>query len=215
MMAPLAVGDLLDGVAFGVLATASMGSVAPVVMSALAFSGTAQFATASVLQEHGTVATAAVAALAINARYLVMGLTLAPAMRGGPVRRLFQTQFLTDASWAFSQRQEESAKVELMVGAGLVSRLAWTLGTVAGVLGADHVLAQLGGAQRLGLDAVYPAFFLYLLVEAVGQDGSLLVAALTSAGVALLLVPALPAGVPVLAAAAAGLVMGKIAQPRT
>src|ERR1700736_5137319 len=200
MMAPLAVGDLIDGVAFGVLAAGSMGWAAPIVMSILAFSGTAQFATASVLQEHGTVATAAVAALAVNARYLVMGLTLAPAMRGGPFRRLLQTQFLTDASWAFSQQQE--GNVERMVGAGLVSRLGWTLGTAAGVLGAAHLLAPLGGAERLGLDAVYPAFFLYLLVEALGDDGSHLVAAGTGAGVALLLVPVLPVGLPVLGGAA-------------
>jgi predicted branched-subunit amino acid permease len=213
MMAPLAVGDLIDGIAFGVLAAASMGSVAPVVMSILAFSGTAQFATASVLQEHGTVATAAVAALAVNSRYLVMGLTLAPAMRGGPVRRLLQTQFLTDASWAFTQ-QEEEGKVERMIGAGFMSRLAWTLGTVAGVLGAAQLLAPLGGPERLGLDAVYPAFFLYLLMESLGEDGSRLVAAGTAAVVALLLVPVLPVGLPVLGAAAVGLLIGWMLQRR-
>lgn len=214
MMAPLAVGDLIDGIAFGVLAAGSMGTVAPVVMSILAFSGTAQFATASVLQEHGTVATAAVAALAVNSRYLVMGLTLAPAMRGRPVRRLVQTQFLTDASWAFSQQQDTEGKIEQMIGAGLMSRLAWTLGTVAGVFGAAQVLAPLGGAERLGLDAVYPAFFLYLLVESLGEDGSRLVAAGTAAGVALLLVPVLPVGLPVLGAAAVGLLAGWIMHRR-
>jgi predicted branched-subunit amino acid permease len=215
MMAPLAVGDLIDGVAFGVLAASSMGSVAPVVMSILAFSGTAQFATASVLQEHGTLATAGVAALAVNSRYLVMGLTLAPAMRGGPFRRLLQTQLLTDASWAFTQQQGEEGNVERMVGAGLVSRLAWTLGTAAGVLGAAQLLAPLGGAERLGLDAVYPAFFLYMLVQALRPDGSHLVAAGTGAGVGLLLVPVLPAGLPVLGAAAVGLLIGRMVQRRT
>jgi predicted branched-subunit amino acid permease len=215
MMAPLAVGDLIDGVAFGVLAASSMGSVAPVVMSILAFSGTAQFATASVLQEHGTLATAGVAALAVNSRYLVMGLTLAPAMRGGPFRRLLQTQLLTDASWAFTQQQGEEGNVERMVGAGLVSRLAWTLGTAAGVLGAAQLLAPLGGAERLGLDAVYPAFFLYMLVQALRPDGSHLVAAGTGAGVGLLLVPVLPVGLPVLGAAAVGLLIGRMVQRRT
>src|SRR5438132_14149482 len=100
MMAPVGLGDLLDGVAFGVVAAASMGSVAPVVMSVLGFSGTAQFATASVLGQHGTLVAAAVAALAVNSRYLVMGVTLAPFMEGGWVRRLIQSQFVTDASWA-------------------------------------------------------------------------------------------------------------------
>ncbi len=213
MMAPLGLGDLLDGVAFGVVAAASMGSVAPIVMSVLAFSGTAQFATSSILGEHGTLVAAAVAALAVNSRYLVMGVTMAPAMRGGLLRRFIQSQFVTDASWALSQRGQGSP-THLMVGAGAVSRLAWTAGTAAGVLGADHLLARLGGAERLGLDAIYPAFFLYLLVQAVGRDRASLVAALTAAAAALALVPFAPAGLPILGAAALGPVSGWLARRR-
>jgi predicted branched-subunit amino acid permease len=66
----------------------------------------------------------------------------------------------------------------------------------------------------MGLDAVYPAFFLYLLMESLGEDGSHLVAAGTAALVALLLVPVLPVGLPVLGAAAVGLFMGWMLQRR-
>jgi predicted branched-subunit amino acid permease len=212
-MAPLGLGDLLDGVAFGVVATASMGSVAPIVMSVAAFSGTAQFATSSVLGQHGTLLAAALAALAVNSRYLVMGVTMAPAMEGGLLRRFLYSQFLTDASWALSE-SSEGPRTALMVGAGAVSRLAWTGGTIAGVLGADHLLARLGGAERLGLDAVYPAFFLYLVVQAVGRDRAHLVAAVAAAAAALALVPFAPAGLPILGAAAAGPVAGWLASRR-
>jgi predicted branched-subunit amino acid permease len=150
---------------------------------------------------------AALAALAVNSRYLVMGVTMAPDMERGLLRRLLYSQFLTDASWALSERGE-GPRTALMVGAGAVSRLAWTAGTVAGVLGADHVLARLGGAERLGLDAVYPAFFLYLAVQAVGRDRANLVAAITAAAAALALVPFTPPGLPVLGAAAAAPVAG-------
>jgi len=206
-MAPLAVGDILDGLAFGVVAAGSMGSLAPVVMSALAFSGTAQFATSSVLAEHGTVVAALVAAIAVNSRYLVMGVTMAPSMAGGPLRRFIHSQFVTDASWALSRDSQELGS-ELMVGAGAVSRLAWTAGTAAGVMGASHLLASLGGAERLGLDAVYPAFFLYLAVQSVGRDRANLVAAMAAAATALALLPFVPAGLPVLGAAAAGPIAG-------
>ena len=209
----MGLGDLLDGVAFGVVAAASMGSVAPVVMSVLAFSGAAQFATASVLGQHGTLVAAAVAALAVNSRYLVMGVTLAPFMEGGRVRRFIQSQFVTDASWALSQR-EDGSRAKLMVGAGAVSRLAWTAGTAAGVLGAANLLARLGGAERLGLDAIYPAFFLYLLVQAVGQDRARLLASIAAAGAALALVPVAPAGLPILGAAAIGPIAGWLAGKR-
>lgn len=213
MMAPLGVGDFLDGLVFGVVAAGSMGSVAPVVMSVLAFSGTAQFATSSVLAQHGTVVAALVAAIAVNSRYLVMGVTMAPSMEGGPLRRFMYSQFVTDASWALS-RDDDGHSSELMVGAGAVSRLSWTAGTGAGVMGAAHLLAPLGGAERLGLDAVYPAFFLYLAVQAVGRDRARLVAAIAAVGAALALVPVAPAGLPVLGAAAVGPLAGWLAGKR-
>jgi predicted branched-subunit amino acid permease len=129
------------------------------------------------------------------------------------VRRLIQSQFVTDASWALSQNGEGS-RAKLMVGAGAVSRLAWTAGTAAGLLGADHLLARLGGAARLGLDAVYPAFFLYLVVQAVGRDRAQVLASLTAAAAALALVPVAPAGLPILGAAALGPIAGWLAGRR-
>src|ERR1017187_778043 len=82
-MAPLAVGDVLDGVAFGALATAVLGKLAPVVFSATAFSGSAQYATVSVLRAHGTPAAALLAAAALNIRYLAMSASVTATL-GGP-----------------------------------------------------------------------------------------------------------------------------------
>src|SRR5919198_72330 len=52
-MLPIAVAGLPEGVAFGALATSVMGHVAPVAMSLTAFSGSAQYATVSVLRGGG------------------------------------------------------------------------------------------------------------------------------------------------------------------
>ncbi len=49
-VAPLAIAVVGFGISFGVLATAAgMGSVAPIVMSATTFAGSAQFAAVSIL----------------------------------------------------------------------------------------------------------------------------------------------------------------------
>ena len=56
---PFAVASLLLAISFGVLAAPVMGPVAPVVMSALLFAGSAQFAATAVLAGGGGAAAAA------------------------------------------------------------------------------------------------------------------------------------------------------------
>ena len=63
----------------------------------------------------------------------------------------------------------------------------------------------LGDTDRLGLDAIYPVFFLSLLIAELRDRASRLVA-LTGALVALALVPLAPPGIPILAASAVALV---------
>jgi len=58
---PLILPTLAGGIAFGVLAQPVMGSVAPIVMSLVVFSGAAQFASVTVLAAGGG-ALAAIAA---------------------------------------------------------------------------------------------------------------------------------------------------------
>ena len=73
------------GISFGVVAR-SLGwdPAAPVVMSAIVYSGSAQFASTSVLGDGGTVLAAVLAAALVNARFLPMGIAFAPALEGGP-----------------------------------------------------------------------------------------------------------------------------------
>jgi predicted branched-subunit amino acid permease len=59
--------------------------------------------------------------------------------------------------------------------------------------------------RALGLDAIFPAFFLVLLAEEL-RSGSAVVAALLGAALALALVPVAPPGIPVLAASLAALI---------
>ena len=103
-VAPIAVAAAVFGASFGILARdAGMGTVAPIVMSVTTFAGSAQFAVASVLESGGAVAAAVVAAILLNLRYLAVGVSVAPSLRGSRARRLAEAQLATDESWAVAQ----------------------------------------------------------------------------------------------------------------
>src|SRR2546430_16340503 len=102
---PIGAADFVDGLAFGVIAAAiGLGALPAVVMSATAFSGSAQFASLTMIDRHGSLAAILVAVVALNARYLVFGASVAPALSRNPLRRAAEAQLLTDASWALSLR---------------------------------------------------------------------------------------------------------------
>jgi 4-azaleucine resistance transporter AzlC len=189
----------LFGMSFGILAReAGMGVLAPIAMSLTTFAGSAQFAAVSVLDNGGAVAAAALAAILLNLRYVAIGMSVAPSLRGGRVRRLAEAQLAVDEAWAISQRDGRVVR-ERLVGAGSLVFVAWNAGTVAGALGGS----ALGDPAAYGLDAMFPALFLALLV---GQLGD---AALVGGLIALALTPVAAPGLPIVAAAAGALVAAR------
>jgi 4-azaleucine resistance transporter AzlC len=200
-VAPIALAAAVIGMSFGILARdAGMGVVAPIVMSLTTFAGSAQMAAVTVMDDGGAVAAAVAAAILLNLRYVAIGVSVAPSLRGRRVRRLAESQLATDESWAISQDRGRVDR-ERLIGAGLVLLVAWTTGTVAGVFGGS----VLGDPATYGFDAMFPALFLALLVGQLG-DGRARAAALAGALIALALTPVAPPGVPIVAAAAAALV---------
>ena len=105
-----------------------------------------------------------------------------------------------DASWALAARGDGSFDRGLLFGSSAVQYVAWVSGTVAGAIWGD----ALGDPEALGLDAVYPAFFVALLIAEV-RDRRALGVAVLGALIALVLVPLAPPGVPVLVASLAAL----------
>jgi 4-azaleucine resistance transporter AzlC len=200
---PFALAAAFLGVSFGVLARPVMGTAAPILMSAIVFAGSSQFAATAVLAGGGEAAAAVIAGVLLNARYGPMGIALAPSLRGSPLRRAAHGQAMIDASWAMASRGEGRFDPAFMVGATLPSYPAWVGGTALGVFGGELI----GDPEALGLDALFPAFFLALLVGGELQRGRLaIVAALLGASIALALVPFTPPGVPVIAACAGAVV---------
>jgi 4-azaleucine resistance transporter AzlC len=199
---PFAIAGALLALSFGVVAQgAGLTPLAAIAMSAIVFAGSAQFTAIAILAQGGTVAAAVLAAALVNSRFLPMGVALGPSLPGGPLRRAAQGQAVVDASWAIAGRGDGTFDRWLLFGSTAVQYLGWVGGTVAGALGGNI----LGDPQTLGLDAIYPAFFLALLITELGDARARLVA-LIGGIVALALVPVAPAGVPVLAASLASLV---------
>jgi 4-azaleucine resistance transporter AzlC len=201
-IAPITVAAAVFGVSFGLLArTAGMGTVAPIVMSATTFAGSAQFAAVSVLDDAGGSAAAIVAAILLNARYAPLSISVAPWFGGPAWRRLLQSQMIVDESWAVSARGGGRFDARVLVGAGLTLFPFWVGGTALGVVAGD----VLGDPERLGLDAAFPALFLALLMPQVRARRAL-AAALLGGGIALGLVPFAAPGLPIVAGAVACLI---------
>jgi 4-azaleucine resistance transporter AzlC len=200
LVAPISLAVFAFGIAFGVLARSEgMGVAAPLLMSATTFAGSAQFAVVSILGAAGGTATAIVAGLLLNARYVPIGVSVAPGFGGSVLQRLAAAQLIVDESWAIASRRRFDFRV--LVGAGLVLYLAWNAGTVVGVLGGGAI----GDPARLGLDAAFPALFLALLVPQLGSRRAR-AAALVAAAIAFCLIPFTAPGIPIVAASAACLI---------
>jgi 4-azaleucine resistance transporter AzlC len=197
-VAPLTIAVFAFGITFGVLARdAGMGSLAPLVMSATTFAGSAQFAAATVLGSGGSAATAVLAAALLNARYAPIGITVAPSLGGSGWRRFLHAQLVVDESWAIAAEPDGRWNVRVLLAAGAGIYLAWVAGTAIGVVFGDLI----GDPNRLGLDAAFPALFLALLWPQLRSRTSV-ASALIGAAIALVLTPFTPAGVPIVAASA-------------
>jgi len=196
---PLIVPTGLIGVVFGVnAADAGWGSLAPIVMSTVVFAGSAQFALLSVLSDGGTLIAALAAAVLINMRFLVMGIALAPSLVGGRVRRAVEGQTLVDASFVLAANGDGTFARRRLIGATAPQYLVWVGGTAVGVLAGDSI----PDPEALGLDVLFPAFFLALLAAELRIPERRGIAA-AAAIIAAVLVPFAPAGVPIVAACGA------------
>jgi 4-azaleucine resistance transporter AzlC len=199
---PFAVAGFMLAISFGVVAQeAGFSAIAAIVFSAIVFAGSAQFAAVAIIAQGGTAGAVVVAAALVNSRFLPMGAALGPSLRGGAASRAAQGQAVIDASWALAARGDGSFDRMMLFGSSAIGYVAWTSGTIAGAIWGE----KLGDPEALGLDAIFPAFFVALLLLEMKSRRAIGVAAL-GALIALALVPVAPAGVPVMVASVASLV---------
>jgi 4-azaleucine resistance transporter AzlC len=196
---PYALAGLLLSMSFGVLArNAGFSAAQAIIASIIIYAGSAQFAALAIIAGGGGLAPAVAAAALVNSRFLPMGIALAPSLPGGPAKRAVQGQPVVDASWVLASRPDGTFDRTMLFWSSAIQYVTWQTGTIVGAFG-DELL---GDPQKLGLDAIFPAFFLALLVAEL-KEGRGRLTALVGGLIAFALIPFTPVGVPVLAASAA------------
>ncbi|MEV1287856.1 AzlC family ABC transporter permease [Micromonospora sp. NPDC049679] len=202
-MAAIASAMIAVGASFGAIATAAdLPLWAVVAMSAVLYAGGAQFMAVGLIAA-GSPFAAIFAGLLINARHLPFGLALGDTLGTRWRDKLLGSHLMTDEATAFALAQPEGAERRRAFWlAGVVLFLAWNSGTLLGVL----LGGTAGDPSTLGLDAAFPAGLLALLMPAL-RDQRTRAVALVGAGIAVLTTPLLPAGLPVLMALTALVVL--------
>ena len=199
----------LYGVSFGALAVISGFSVAQtMVLSLVMFSGASQFALIGVIATGGAAAGFAAVASAglLGIRNGLYALRMSPIVGPGALKRLVAAQLTVDESTAVGSAQSslESNRAGFWTTAILLYT-GWNIATLLGALLGD----VLGDVRTWGLDAAAAAAFLGLVWPRL-QAKEPIAVALAAGLLTAILLPALPAGVPILVVAVLTIVLALI-----
>lgn len=172
----------------------------PVLLSVLVVAGASELMFVTIIAAGASPWLAAAAGLLVNARHLPFGFQAAPLLGHG-VRALAAAHVVNDESISFALAEEDDATRRLgfwVSGIGAVA--IWPASTALGTwLG-----AFLGDVRTWGLDAVFPAVVLALVLPKVRAGGAPMIAAVvTGAGLTAGAAGFLPAGLPELLAVTA------------
>jgi branched chain amino acid efflux pump len=193
------------GLSYGAIAVASGFPLwVPAAQSVLVLAGASEFLFIGIVAAGGNPLAAAAAGLLVNARHLPYGLALPDVLgpsrtRFNQARRLLGSHVMNDETVVFALAQEDLPRQRAAYWTcGLGVLLCWPAGAVLGAL----IGEKIGNTGAFGLDAMFPAVILALIMPAL-RDRVTRRAALAGAAIALAATPFLPAGLPVLLALAA------------
>lgn len=201
----IAIATGLYGISFGALAVASGFSVAQTMaLSLLMFTGGSQFAFIGVIGAGGAGASAFAAATLLGIRNAVYGAQINRMLRPQGWVKPLAAQLTIDesAATAASQQDPQEQRRGFWVAGGGVY-LCWNLFTVLGAMLGD----AMGDPRQWGLDGAAVAAFLGLLWPRLRTREPVAIA-VVCALVTVLALPWVPAGVPILLAAAVAALWG-------
>jgi predicted branched-subunit amino acid permease len=180
---------------FGAISTAAgLSLLQTCALSALMFTGASQFALVGVVGAGGSVWAGAATAALLGSRNALYGMRLASLLDRSRWRRIAAAHFVIDETTAMAIARDSVPESRLAFWAtGLAVVTLWNLGTLIGAL-ATHALPD---PKVLGFDAAPPAAFLALLAPRLRAREPMAIA-LGAGVVALVCLPFVPAGVPLL-----------------
>jgi predicted branched-subunit amino acid permease len=201
----------LYGISFGALAVASgLDFWQTQVLSLFMFSGGSQFAVIGLVATGAPGLSVITAAGLLGVRNGLYAVRMSSVVGTGFWKRLLAGHLTIDESTAVAIAQTEPRAQRIgfwLTGAAIF--VGWNAMTAAGAILGD----ALGDPRAWGLDAAAAAAFLGLLWPRIQSRQPVAVAAV-AAVITVLTVPTAPAGLPVLIAAAAGIVMALLAERR-
>ena len=192
------------GLSYGAIAVASGFPLwVPAAQSVLVLAGASEFLFVGIVAAGGSPFAAALAGLLVNSRHLPYGLALPPGVTGRRWGRLPGIHVMNDESVVFALAQPDLERKRAAYWAcGLGVLACWPGGAVIGAL----IGSAVHDTSAFGLDAMFPAVILALIVKDL-RDTRMLRAAVAAAAIALAATPFLPAGLPVLLALPAVLLL--------
>jgi len=182
-------------ISFGAISvTAGLSIAQTCALSLLMFTGASQLAFVGVIGAGGGPWAGAATAALLGTRNALYAVRLTSLLKVCGPRRLLAAQLVIDETTAMAIARDEPAQSRFaFYVTGLAIFSLWNLGTLVGAL-ATHALPD---PKVLGLDAAPPAAFLALLAPRLRAREPMAIA-LAAALVALLSLPFVPAGVPLL-----------------
>jgi predicted branched-subunit amino acid permease len=180
---------------FGAISTAAgLSLLQTCALSLLMFTGASQFALVGVVGAGGSVWAGAATAALLGSRNALYGVRLSSLLDTGEWKRALAAHLVIDETTAMAIARESVPESRLAFWAtGLAVFTLWNLGTLIGAL-ATHALPD---PKVLGFDAAPPAAFLALLAPRLRAREPMAIA-LAAGVVALVCLPFVPAGVPLL-----------------
>jgi predicted branched-subunit amino acid permease len=191
----IAVASGAYAVSFGAIATTSgLSLLQTMALSALMFTGASQFALVGVIGSGGSVWAGVATAALLGSRNALYGVRLSTLLNVRGLRRFAAAHFVIDetTAMAIARDSEPEGRLAFWV-TGVALFTFWNLGTLIGAL-VTHALPD---PKVLGLDAAPPAAFLALLAPRLRAREPMAIA-LAAGAVALICVPFVPAGIPLL-----------------
>jgi predicted branched-subunit amino acid permease len=180
---------------FGAISTAAgLNLLQTCALSVLMFTGASQFALVGVVGAGGSLWAGAATAALLGSRNVLYGVRLSSLLDRSGLKRVAAAHFVIDETTAMAIARDSIAESRLAFWAtGLAVFSLWNLGTLIGAL-ATHALPD---PKVLGFDAAPPAAFLALLAPRLRAREPMAIA-LAAGVVALVCLPFVPAGVPLL-----------------
>lgn len=197
------------GVTVNVLVLERVGSEALTIGAALLINAaTTELAYIAVRDAGGTQIAAVVAGWVVASRFGLLAVSLGARLRVGVVHRAAAASQAFDPNVGLAiQQRTPSQVVRVFWRVTAAMHAGWYLGIVVGVFLGNVI----GDADRLGLDAVFPAALLAIIGNLLRQRAGAVAAAVGGA-LCLVLIPLAPAGVPIIVSLVGAFVALRVAE---